>query len=307
LTLVAPSGIYLLGRHADCGGSALLVDRFNSTGVLDQSFGTAGELAVDEVDTEPVLTGRGIGLQPNGQILSFVETVSDATTGATTGRIIRLLANRAANPGPTIDAMVSADATTGSNAIATPNLTTTGSGRLLVAAIAADGLPNARQRVSTVSGGGLTWTLAVRASDSHGTSEIWQAYATNVYSDTVTATLSRSGFHASITVVAFAGAGPSIAATASDTRHSNHPQLTLTTTHANSLVVAVGHDASAAAARTPEGGQLILHQFIDIAANQTMWVQSTNGPVTTPGPLTVGTSAPAKVRWQLAAAEVPAA
>lgn len=307
LTVAAPSGIYLLGTHADCGGSPLLVDRFTNTGTLDSAFGTAGELAVAELGTESVLRGWGIGPQPNGQVLAYVETVTGAPTYDPTGHVIRLLTSRAGSPGPIIDTIVSADVTTGSGTVSAPPLTTAGSGELLVAAIAADGRANARQRVTNVTGGGLSWTLAIRASDNYGTSEIWQAYSATRFSGAVTATLSKPGFHASVTVMAIAGAGHNIAATAGGTGNTNHPQVTLTTTHANSLAVAVGHDGSAAAPPTPNSGQIILHQFVDTAAGHTMWVQSTNAPVPTPRAVTIGASAPGKDRWELAAVEVPSA
>ena len=92
---------------------------------------------------------------------------------------VRITVNRVTKPctGPNVDAVVSGDQGKAGSAIVSPGLTTTQAGDLLVAYVAADG-PNApTQKVTTVTGGGVTWTLVARSNSTWGTTEVWQAHA----------------------------------------------------------------------------------------------------------------------------------
>ncbi len=67
--------------------------------------------------------------------------------------------------------------------------------------------PPPSQSISSVTGGGLTWTLRKRANTQAGTAEIWQAVAPNVLTNTViTATRASGSYQGAITVAAFIGA-----------------------------------------------------------------------------------------------------
>lgn len=302
------AGVYAIGDHDDCGAGPILVDRFTQTGSLDTSFGTARELALHEVGGQQVLNSSPVGAQPNGQILAFASRAPDPTSPeGINGAVIRLLPTIATPVGPQLDTTTSSDNSSASAQVVSPTLTTSEAGELLVAFISADGPPGPKQRVTAVAGGGLVWTVAAQSNDAWGTAEVWHAYATGPFTSTVTATLSQAGFHASITVAAFANAGTTVAATEAARGRTNHPQITITTTAPNSLVWAVGHDGDRAGTRTPDAGQLIVHQFVDPAAANTFWTQTTTNVLTQPGTVTLGVSAPDRDRWEMAAVEIPIA
>src|SRR4029079_18902407 len=101
---------------------------------------------------------------------------------------------------PVLDVQVSANAT-GTTAT-TPAFSTAQTGEALVAFVAADGPLGAAQTV-TVSGAGLTWTLAARSNGQAGDSEVWTATAAaKLRGVTVSSTEARTGFHQLLTVVA---------------------------------------------------------------------------------------------------------
>ena len=210
--------------------------------------------------------------------------------------------------GPQLDKTVSTNEDTKAAKITSGKLTTTGTGELLLAFVSADGPSASTQKISKVTGGGLTWTLASRANQTWGTAEVWQAYATGGFSAQVTATLAQAGYDGSITVAAFTGAAHAVGATASAAAQNTHPTVPITTTSAGSLVWAAGHDWGHSATRTPDPGQTIVHQFVDKNVHDTFWTEATTSSVPTAGTVVnVGASAPTTTRWQLAAVEIPPA
>lgn len=143
------------------------------------------------------------------------------------------------------DVTVTGNNGTGATTVASAAITTAAK-RLLVAKIA---ITNATgQTVSSISGGGLTWTNVPGASASNGTTdriETWIAYASAALtSQTVTATLSASA-PAAIVVSAYSAtqadsdglAASGIGATNTATGTSGAPALNLTTNFGSSLVV----------------------------------------------------------------------
>ena len=191
--------------------------------------------------------------------------------------------------------------------LATPALTTTAAGEQLLAFVALDG-PNApaAQR-STVTGGGLAWTLVKRSDTQAGASEIWTARATAVLTNAViTATPLRSGFDGMLHVMTFKGAsGTAVAGAAAAS--SGAPDIYLPGIQTASWVFAVGNDWDRAVARTPVAGQTLQHQWIDTASGDTFWVQSTAAPNTAPGLVTIHDNAPTNDRWNYVAVELVAA
>jgi hypothetical protein len=187
-------------------------------------------------------------------------------------------------------------------------LSTTSANELLLAFVSSDGPVNGFQSVTSVSGAGLNWSLVARANTQPGTAEIWQAYATTRLTNaTVFAFLASSGHGGSMTVAAFSGAAPAVAATAVGGAATGAPQVPLTTSKARSLVWVVGHDADQAVAHTPLPGQTMVHEFRDPAGGNAGWVQATGSIPAANSTVTVGDSAPTLDRWELAAVEIPAA
>lgn len=203
-----------------------------------------------------------------------------------------------------VDKIVTTKQTTNGSTIVSPSLTTAAPGELLVAFIASDG-PASAQTFSSVTGGGLTWTLRKRANTQAGNSEIWTAYATNVVTNiTVTATRSKSSYQGMISVVAFQNASATIGATNSASAGSGAPTVNLTTTGANSVIWGVGNDWDGATARTVGSGQTKVSEAL-VPAGDTFWVQNRTAAVPTSGTVvTINDTAPTNHRWNLAAIEI---
>ena len=144
-----------------------------------------------------------------------------------------------------------------------------------------------------------------RSNGQAGDSEIWSARAsTQLTAAAITATQSVSGFDASLTVVAFKSAAGT-GAVGAGSAASGAPSITLTTTHAQSLVYGVGNDYDNAIPRTLGGGQLMVDEWPDPSAGDTYWVQTIAGAVTSAGlAVTINDTAPTTDRWNLAAVEV---
>lgn len=191
---------------------------------------------------------------------------------------------------------------TGTGTVATAPFSTPGP-RLLVALTSSDG-PAAKQ-TTTVTGGGLTWSLVKRANTKGGTAEIWTATATAALSSvTVTSTPSSAGFDQALTVLAFTGAS-GIGASATAGKLTGAPSVSLTTTRPGSWVFGVGEDYSHAIARTPAPGQSIISQWVDPGPGETFWVQDLNTVTPNSGTsVTLADTAPTKDIWNMAAAEV---
>jgi hypothetical protein len=211
-----------------------------------------------------------------------------------------------ANPSLALDGLVTTRQSTAGTTIASPPLSTTKSGDLLLAFVSSDGPSGGGQTISGVIGGGLTWTLRTRANGQPGTAEVWQAVApvplTNV---TVTATRAKGGYQGSITVAAFTGADTSVnGAAASSSAATGAPSVPLTTTKAGSWVWGVGEDWDRAVTHTPATGQTIVDQFLS-PSGDTFWTQRQTA--TTPAAGTsvpISDTAPTNDRWDLAAVEI---
>ena len=177
------------------------------------------------------------------------------------------------------DRVVSANHQGAFTTLASPSLSTTSANELILAFVSADGPVNGVQSAGSVSGGGLSWSLAARANTIAGTAEVWQAYATTPLTGaSVVATLGGSGRSGCITVAAFRGAAAAVGATAVAGAASGAPQVPVTTTKAGSLLWAVGQDPDRPAPRTPLGGQSLVHEFLGQLGGGTSWVQAT-GPI----------------------------
>ena len=200
-----------------------------------------------------------------------------------------------------IDATVFRDT---QDTMATPAFSTTTTSDLLVAFVAYDGPARPTSQTATVTGAGLTWTLVKRSNAQWGTSEIWSAKATTKLTNvTVTSRPAVTGFHGSLTVIAFRNAsGTGVAGQASAA--TGAPDISLPGIGTGNWVFAVGNDWDGATARTPVAGQTIVHQRVDTSVGDTFWVQSTATPSTSTGPVTIHDNAPANHQWNYAAVEI---
>jgi hypothetical protein len=241
---------------------------------------------------------------------SFTFTTNDAKVSsapATVSITVTPVSTACSATAPTVDVQVSGDQTQRTSKLTAPKLTTAGGGELILAFVSGDGPASPTQTVSKLTGGGLTWTLAVRSNKSWGTTEVWQAQATAKLTDAVvTATLAKSNFGGSITVVAFKGAGTAIAATTAAFGTTGMPNAKITPTRCNSLVWATGHDWSTATAPLAAGGQSLTHVFIDESVRDSYWTQALNGATAAGIAVTVGDTMPMNDRWTLAVVEIPA-
>lgn len=209
----------------------------------------------------------------------------------------------------TVDKVVSTHRGTAATTVAATGVTTTGSQELLLALLSSDGPSGGGTAAfSSVTGGGLTWTLRQRANAQPGTAEIWQAVAPAPLTNaTVTATQASGSWQSSITVVAFLGADTSTGAATATSAATGAPSATLTTTRAGSWVWGVGTDWSTATARTVGAGQTMVDQYL-APAGDTYWVQRQNAPTPASGTaVTTNDTAPTADRYDLAVVEVLAA
>jgi hypothetical protein len=236
----------------------------------------------------------------NGTSYTFTVSATNATGTGPASTPSNAVTPSAAGP-VTVDKTVFTD---GTGTMTSPGITTSTANDLMVAFVSADGPAGSGRQSFTVTGAGLTWTLAKRSNSQSGDSEIWQARASGTLtSQTVTATPSAGGLHGSLVVIAFAkaaGIGVSAAASAA----SGAPDLSLANTNAGSWVYAVGNDWDGAIARTPASGQVIVHQRVDTSVGDTFWVQSTTAPSASAGTVDIHDSAPTADQWNYAGVEI---
>ena len=202
--------------------------------------------------------------------------------------------------GPVVDASMFSDG----NGPRTITFTTATAGDVIVAFAASDG-PTSGTQTLTISGGGLTWTLVKRVNAQRGVSEIWTATAAStLVNAAITSTASKTGYHQSFTLVAFAGAS-GVGASATASAASGGPAVTVTTTKAGSLVFGVGNDWDTAVARVAAAGQTLFHQWVDTSTGDTYWVQSLNAAVAAASTaVKLSDTSPTIDRWNFAGVEI---
>jgi fibronectin type 3 domain-containing protein len=207
----------------------------------------------------------------------------------------------------TLDKRVTTHQSAKGRSITSPALTTAGAKELLVAFVSSDGpSKTGGQTFSSVTGGGLNWTLRKRVNTRYGTSEIWTAPASTVVTRiTVTATRSSGGYVGSITVAAFQNASlTTVGATGGASATSGAPSASLTATKTGSVVWGVGDDPDRAAARTVGAGQALVDQFLATGPGATFWVQRLNSASTAGQIMTISDTAPNTDQWNLATIEI---
>jgi len=198
-----------------------------------------------------------------------------------------------------IDTKVSAFSATGTVAA---SVSTTKTSDLLVAFVAGDQPNPPAGQTASVTGGGLTWTLARRTNAQPGTAEIWTAPAGAVLTNTsITATVAQAT-NVELTVIAFANSS-GVGAVGGGSGWGTAPTATLTTTRANSWVFGVGFDWTAGNARTVGANQTLQDQRVQQGG--TFWTQSQNSPTATSATaVTINDTAPTSDQWDLAIIEI---
>jgi len=193
----------------------------------------------------------------------------------------------------------------GGTSVTTPSFHTAMGGETLLAFVSSDGPSSAGSQTVSVSGAGLAWTLVKRANSQPGDSEVWEATAPSVLTNaTVSATAAKGGYSQDLTVVAMEGVA-GVGATVAGSAGTGAPSVRLTTTHATSLVFAVGNDWDNAISRTFPAGWTMLEQWVNTGVGDTYWSQYTNNPTGASGTVvTVNDSAPTTDRWNLVAVEL---
>ncbi len=240
----------------------------------------------------------------SGSVISQTPATGTAPQGSAVALVVSL-----GTAGPAITVTAKKNAGT-ANLTITSQAFTPAANTLLVAFISADAPVDG---VNTVvngvnnSGAALTWTRAVRSNAQLGTAEIWWAFTTPAHASmTVTAVMNNSEA-ASMTVMGFTGAMPSLvgAASLAASAAKGAPTATMVTTRANSLVVGVGTDWDNARTMTPAAGQLLVNSF-NTPNGDTYWVQRTS-PITASGTsVTIRDSYATLMpdRWNIAAVEI---
>ena len=243
-------------------------------------------------------THVGIGGLNNGIAYTFTVAASNSGGEGAPSEHSNVVTPKAAH---LLDVATSADGTT---KVTTAKFTTEEAGERLFAFVATDGPASGTPTVK-VTGGGVTWTLVNRSDSQRGDVEIWAALGVKkLKGKTVSASVKKKGFDLSLTVISVKlskGAGASAAAAGA----AGAPSVSLNGSEAGSAVFAVGVDPDGAIARTPLSGQTIIHQDTDTAAHKTFWVQQLTQALGARSSLaTLGDSAPASDRWNMAAVEV---
>jgi beta-lactam-binding protein with PASTA domain len=185
-----------------------------------------------------------------------------------------------AGTGPTVVASVTSAVNGRGNQ--TVQISTTVPTRL-VAFVSADGPQNvgAGGQASTLSGGGLSWTLVARANLQFGDAEIWTADAPAALAGAaITSTLLRhrtgSDYIHLVRLVAFTGVSGVGASNVASGQTVAVASVSLNAQAAGSVIYAVGQDWTNGVTRTFPAGQVQDVQMVG-ADLDTFWVQRTAG------------------------------
>jgi hypothetical protein len=283
----------------------------DNVGVAGVQFLLDGAALGTEVTTAPYSMSWNSTTATNGAHTLSARARDAAGNTTTSATVSVTVSNVAASGPPVVDATKFKDQNTASKTVAVTGVTTALPNELLLAFIGTDQAGASAITVSSIAGGGLTWTLVKRTNAQSGTSEIWRAFATTTLSNvTITATLSQT-VSSAMTIVTFSNVDTTgvnganaVGATGTQNKPAGAPIVEFTTTRANSMVFAVGNDFDSATARTVPAGQTMIHQTL-ATVGDTYWVQRLNGTVPTAGTLvTINDTAPTGDRFNFSAVEI---
>jgi len=212
-----------------------------------------------------------------------------------------------------IDALVWGEQAIKTNTTVPVAFSTTSPNELILAFISADDDFGPGNRVTSISGAGLTWELVVRANSSRGMSEIWRAFApTPLTNASVTAILAQNTTSLT-TIVSFTGVDTfgangvgAIGATQSKsgTPATGAVSASVTTTRNNSWVFGVGNDWTGADPRTVGTGQTLIREYLPWNG-ATYWIQRRTTTTPTAGTVVpINITAPTNREYNLAVVEI---
>jgi hypothetical protein len=273
----------------------------DSAAIGQVEYGTSVSYGTTTAPDAVASTGHSQPLTGLTPMTTYHFRARSTNTGGLTVTTDQTFTTQAAPVGAHVDGQVSAD---GKTTVAAPSLTTGTRDDLIVAFVATDG-PSGGGQTATVSGGGLAWTRVRAQAVQPGDVEIWQARASGFLTNAViSAASSKTGYDVTLTVVAFSNAA-GVGASAGNSARPGTPTVGLATTAAGSLVYATGNDWDRAVARTPVNGQALVHQWLDTALGDTMWLQATTSPFANSGASVImADSAPTNDRFNFVAAEI---
>jgi hypothetical protein len=221
-----------------------------------------------------------------------------------------------------------------------PNITASSANTLFIAFIASDsgqgpqrGGPPLDGKIQSVEGGGLEW---IRRAEAHlsitgepSIAEIWTAFSLTPMQP-FTVTVTRNNDNGALTycdnyrggsgpdiangmvfIQAITGADPenpigatAVAGVGNRSGRNTAASVTLTTTHADSLVEAVGSDWTQPKPRTIPADQVLLHEDVSTPNGDDYWVQGFAGPIATPSSVTLYVIDPTDSNCNMAAVEI---
>jgi len=252
------------------------------------------------VTGNPPATGTTVTGLTDGTTYTFQVTASNAVGTGPPSAPSNAVTPSAPTSGITVDKSLFRD---GKGALTTPSFSTSSGAEILVAYVGYDGPSGGGKQTATVSGAGLTWTLAKRVNTQSGDAEIWWAKAAAALSGaTVTATPKAGGYYGSLSLLTYQKA-TGIGSVAGAGAPSGAPGVTVTGVPAGGWVFAVGNDWDGATARGLPSGQSLVHQYL-APAGDTIWVQSTSTSSPGGGTVDIDDTSPTSDQWNLAAVTV---
>lgn len=300
VSLTAPNA----GATVSGTSVAVTATASDDTGVAGVQFKLDGvNLGPEDTAAPYAITWNTTGVSNGTHLLTAV--ARDTAGNSTVSFAVQITVNNVTSTTITVDKQVTTNQTSKGTSITSPALSTTSANELLVAFVSSDGPASSAQSFSTVTGGGLSWTLRKRVNTQAGTSEIWTAAAPNTVNNiTVKATRANGSYVGSITVVAFKNANiGAIGATGGANAASGAPAASLTATQTGSVVWGVGNDWDGATNRTVGAGQTLANQYL-ANVGDTFWVQYKTGISTASQVVTINDTAPVNHRWNLATVEI---
>lgn len=290
------------------GVVAISANASDNVGVTKVEFYVDGNLvSTDTTSINTYTYNWDSTMVADGSHTITVKAYDAANNIGTSAAVTVTVSNTVSSGGITVDKMVVTHQTTAATSIASPSFSTTQAGDVVYAFINSSGPGTAgSQTISSVSGGGLTWTLRKRTNAQPGDAEIWQATAAGTLSNvTITATRSSGPYDGSMTVVAFKGASSSMGgATGSANAATGAQTASLTTTAAGSWVWGTATDWNSATARTTGSSQTKVDEYLTTAGD-TYWVQRQNVVTATSSTsVAIDDTAPTNAQWNMSTVEI---
>jgi hypothetical protein len=232
--------------------------------------------------------------------LSVQFTDVDGATGSSIPESVDV-----SNPAPpmtcfVLQAHVSAE---GEGNVTTPKFHTAAPGETLVAFVSGSG-PAAARQPATVSGAGLSWRMAKRASSPAGEVEIWTATAPRVLAGaTIDSRLAGDHSKQQLSVIAMEGVD-GVGASTSATGTSGSPTVDLKTSKSTSLVFALAEAAGAEGVALPPGW-VRMDRWTGGPAAGASWTEFSNQPTGSAGAVVkVSSGSPTASPWSMVAVEL---